>query len=72
MLKFTYTHKFKYLALVFGLTGFGFHVKSIDRYLYMYIGFYPYTTYFKVVSISCFCIYMSFGENEFPFQKSKF
>ena len=38
----------------------------------MYIGFYPYTICFKVVSISCFYIYMSLGENGFPFQKSKF
>ena len=38
----------------------------------MYIGFYPYTICFKVVSISYFCIYMSFGENDFPFQKFKF
>ena len=27
MLKFTYTHKFECLVLVFRLTGFGFHVK---------------------------------------------
>ena len=26
----------------------------------------------KVVSISCFCIWMSFGQNEFSFEKSKF
>ena len=34
----------------------------------MYIGFYPYTMCFKVVSISCFCIHMSFGENDFHFK----
>ena len=35
----------------------------------MYIGFYPYAICFKVVSISCFCIHMSFGENGFSFSK---
>ena len=35
----------------------------------MYIGFYQYTICFKIVSISCFCIYTSFGENGFSFQK---
>ena len=38
----------------------------------MYIRFYPYKIYFKVVSISCFCIYTSFGENSFSFQNSSF
>ena len=38
----------------------------------MYIGFYPYTMCFKVVSISYFCIYMCFGENGFPFQSLVF
>ena len=38
----------------------------------MYIGLYPYTTCLNVVSISCFCILMSFGQIDFPFQKSKF
>ena len=38
----------------------------------MCIEFYPYTICFKSVSISCFCIYTSFGENEFSFQNSSF
>ena len=43
------------------------------RYIfYMYIGFNPYTICFKLVSISCFCIHLSFGENDFSFQKFKF
>ena len=43
------------------------------RYIsYMYIGFYPYTICFKVVSISCFCIYTSFGKIGFSFQSLVF
>ena len=38
----------------------------------MYIGFSPYTTCLKVVSISCFCIYMCFEKIRFPFQKLSF
>ena len=38
----------------------------------MYIGLYPYTIFLKVVSISCFCIWMSFGQNDFSIQKFKF
>ena len=38
----------------------------------MYIEFYPYTICLKVVSISCFCVSMSFGENGFPFQNPSF
>ena len=72
----SHTHtSFKFIGfwfLVFGLTDFRFHVKNIDIYSFMYIRFYPYATYFKVVSISCFCIYMSFGENGFPFQSLVF
>ena len=51
MLKFTHTYKLD--SFGFGLTGFELQVKNIDIYIsYMYIGFYPYTICFKVVSIS--------------------
>jgi len=51
-----------YMFQVLFLTklSFGFYVKNIDASFYMCIGVHSYTLYFKRVSISCFCIYISF------------
>ena len=73
MLNFTHTG--------FNMFGFSFTQlwilcqKHRYIYLYMYIGFYPYTICFKIVSISCFYSYISLQKNciflqKFGFQKN--
>ena len=69
ILKFICTHKFK---VWFWFNPFWFSCQKHRYISYMYIGFYPYIICFKVISISCFYIYMCFRKIGFPFQSLVF
>ena len=51
----------------------GIIVKNNDIYIsFMYIGLISICNMLQVVLVSFFCIWMSFGQNVFSYQKSKF